>query len=254
MLSRTKALLLRKPTNTFYPPANGYYALREWNRKIATAIRTTKSKDLEPESTSSTTTNTSSSSVATPPKTSSSSFSPISTFFHDVDEFFDKSPLFSSSFPLSNTTRMNDLMSHFWRRMDYMDDMRRKRLLFSRNSDDTNYYPNYDIHSDDDKVQVILDLPGVELKDINVNVENDELLHISGHRKTKNKEDGSLFEMKFDKWFNFGGKDVIDSSKILANLANGVLRVSLPKLPSAKPTPENIKKIDVIDGTDELEC
>jgi HSP20 family molecular chaperone IbpA len=202
-------------------PAFGYVT-REWSRKLATAMRTTKPIDQD------------SSPTALTSMTSSPS---LSTFFHDVDELFDRNSLFpTSSWP-------HDSMSHFWRQVDLMDDMRRKRIL-SKNT----YLPNCNIHADDDKVQVVLDLPGVQLKDVNVNIENDRQLHINGNRKTKS-EDGSTSEMTFDKKFNFGA-DTIDSSKVVANLADGVLRVSLPKFPSTK----NVKKVDVINGSEESEC
>lgn len=198
-------------------PAIGY-AAKEFSRKVATAMRTTTNKDYDNEHDSSPTTTPSSPSV---------SQQPLTKFFHDVDDIFNTNPFFFMSRP-------HDSMSKFWKQMDSMG-------------------PKCDISSDDKKVHVMLDVPGVKLSNINVNLENDKLLHITGHRKTKG-EDGSTSELKFDKRYNFG-EDLIDTSKIVANLSDGVLRVSLDKLPSAKSTiPKNIKKIDVINGKEELEC
>ena len=198
-------------------PAIGY-AAKEFSRKVATAMRTTTKKDYDNEHDSSPTTTPSSPSV---------SQQPLTKFFHDVDDIFNTNPFFFMSRP-------HDSMSKFWKQMDSMG-------------------PKCDISSDDKKVHVMLDVPGVKLSNINVNLENDKLLHITGHRKTKG-EDGSTSELKFDKRYNFG-EDLIDTSKIVANLSDGVLRVSLDKLPSAKSTfPKNIKKIDVINGKEELEC
>ena len=111
------------------------------------------------------------------------------------------------------------------------------------------------------------------MKDIDVSIVDDQWLQISGHRKKKSpttKGIGSdcsssdtgttpttmASEYKFEKRFNFG-YSVIDPTKITASLADGVLRVSLPKLspPEKSPTvPENVKKIDIVDGSEELEC
>lgn len=199
---------------------------QKWRQNFATATRTKNNVEIK---------------EAVPPSSSpvSSIMKPsISTFFSDVDDMFDKNPFFSSP-------RTHDLMSHFWRQIDWLDEMRKKRLLSSM------YLPSYDIHTDGDKVQVVLDIPGVSLSDIDVSVENEKLLHISGRRKIESK-DGEVVEIKFDKQFNFG-QDLIDTSKIIANLANGVLRVTLPKLPSAHST-DKVKKIDVIDGSVDPEC
>lgn len=222
LLSKTVKDMLHRTTRSSVVASS-------WSRSFAMATRMKNAVEVKE------------SEAATSPTTFSSSVNPsISTFFHDVDEIFGKNPFFSS------LPRTHDFMSHFWRQIDWMDDMRRMRLLSN------NYFPSYDIHSDKDKVQVVLDVPGVNLSDIDVSVENDKLLSITGSRKTKNK-DNEASELNFHKKFDFG-EDVIDTSKIIANLANGVLRVTLPKLPSVKAAPVNIKKVDVINGSDDLEC
>lgn len=225
----SKALAMAQRKNV--PPAfrSYHYSTRkESSRRIATSLRRVDTKDLEQDSTSTNTT----------PASLVQKSSPMATLFQDVDEIFDKNPFFSSS--------KHSLMNHFWKQMDLMDDMRRGRYLSNT------YFPTYDIHSDNDKVQVLLDLPGVNMNDIDVNIEHDKFLHVTGTRNMKGEHD-SMTEMKFDKRFNFG-KDVIDSTKVLANLANGVLMITLPKLPTAKVSPENVKKIEVVNGSEELEC
>lgn len=225
-------------SSTIYPIFScSLMGKEQWNRNVATAVRTkTRSKDLKDDD---------SSSPKIPSSTIVTTSPSISTLFHDVDKMFDRNPFF---FPSPNRTH-DDLMSHFWKQMDWMDTSMRTRRCFSNS-----YFPNYDINSDEDKVQVVLDVPGVNLRDIDVTVENDTFLNITGHRTTKSDDGTTTSELNFDKRFNFG-ENVIDSSKIVANLANGVLQVSLPKLPpSAKSVPENVKNIDVIDGSDDLEC
>ncbi len=199
---------------------------QQWGRPISSALRADESKDLDHKQ-------------ELPSTATQITLPTMSNLFHDVDEFFDKNPFFSSS--------KHDFMNHFWKQMDAMDDMRRKRFFGNT------YLPSYDVHSDNDKVQVCLDVPGVTMNDIDVNIEHDKFLHVNGIRKAKSDDGNTVKEMKFDQRFNFG-KDVIDSTKVVANLTNGVLTITLPKLPSAKLSPDNVKKIEVIQGADELEC
>ncbi len=280
-------------------------ATKDWTRQVATALRTTEGKDLERgqhdagskdsfSATPSTEGKTTKAAATTKSEDTKSSRPALSTFFHDVDELFfhNKNPFFT---PFSTTTETSPLfndyrnmMSHFWKQMDWMDDMRRKRYLddfFSNNTgigvksgNDGKYFffPSYDIHSDDEKVQIILDLPGVKLNDININVVDDQWLQISGFRKKKSTTkivdsiDSSsssseaitggrgttpstvASEYKFEKRFNFGDNVIDPTKKIVASLADGVLRVSLPKLSTA--VTENMKKVDIVDGSEELEC
>jgi HSP20 family molecular chaperone IbpA len=217
-------------------PAIGY-AAKEFTRKVATAMRTTTKQDYDNEQDSSPSTAT----TTTTPSFPSIRDQPLTKFFHDVDDIFNTNPFFSMM-----SRPHHESMPKFWKQMDSMDEMYKNRFYLSNPSQ---YVPKSDVSIDDNKVHVTLDVPGVKLSNINVNLENDKLLHITGHRDTKG-EDGSTSELKFDKRYNFG-EDLIDTSKIVANLSDGVLRVSLDKLPSAKST---IKKIDVINGQEELEC
>lgn len=123
----------------------------------------------------------------------------------------------------------------------FMDDLRKKR-----------HFPVYSIHEDEDhhNFHVTMDLPGVKMEDVNVQIEDDQLLSITGHRK-KTDEKGNVSEMKFDRRFRLG--NVMDSEHIVASLSDGVLNVVIPKLPE-ESSKEHIKKIEVINGSGEIEC
>ncbi len=71
--------------------------------------------------------------------------------------------------------------------------------------------------------------------------ENGRLLHLSGGRKTVKKNETQ--ETKFDKRFWVG--DNIDTSKLSANLANGVLVVTAAKKPREEP---KTIKISITEG------
>lgn len=153
---------------------------------------------------------------------------PMASLLHEIDDFFPatKMPFFSSPF-----FEKSDFMP-LLKQMDWVDNMRKK-----------NYFPHYDLQTDNDKVSLTVDLPGVKKDDVNIEVKDEKLLHISGQRKTE-ADDGTVTDIKFDKQFSFG--DSVDTSNIIADLANGVLKVVLPKIPTA---PENIRKIDIGDST-----
>ena len=105
--------------------------------------------------------------------------------------------------------------------------------------------PCYEVTENDNQYQLSVDVPGVKLDDINIELEHDRVLHISGGRKIdKTDEDGAVFksETKFEKRFVLD--QTIDASKVTGNLENGVLTVTAPKDPERK----TVKKIAITNG------
>jgi HSP20 family protein len=93
--------------------------------------------------------------------------------------------------------------------------------------------PGYEIHEDDNKFQLSIDVPGVKAADMKVDLEQGgRLLHLSGGRKIE--KEGSVTETRFDKRFTLA--ENVDAGKITANLADGVLVVSAPKKVTAPTT------------------
>jgi HSP20 family protein len=98
--------------------------------------------------------------------------------------------------------------------------------------------PGYEINETDDKYQIAVDVPGVNAKDMSVQLENDgKLLHISGGRKVVT--DNTTTETKFEKRFTIGSN--VDMQKVTANLADGVLVLSAPKIENKEKPLLNIK-------------
>jgi HSP20 family protein len=184
-------------------PAMGYMA-RDYSRRFSSALSRKAATNVYPEASD---------------KTGDTSLTPISSFFHDLDDFFQR-PFFS---------RQPSTIMPFLKQLDWIDDMRRK-----------SYFPEYHVKTEEDKHILSLDLPGVTLENLKVHVKDDNLLHISGGRKTES-DDGTHSELKFDKQFKFG--DTIDTKNIIANLKDGVLRVTLPKIPKSELPAENIREI-----------
>jgi len=105
------------------------------------------------------------------------------------------------------------------------------------------FVPAVDIYEDDDKTELHIEVPGIQKDAIDVKVDNG-VLTIKGERKFDKEE-------KKDKYFrlersfgmferSFTLPDYVDSEKIEGKYDNGVLVLSLPKVPKAKP-----KKIDI---------
>jgi HSP20 family protein len=72
----------------------------------------------------------------------------------------------------------------------------------------------------------LIDVPGVAPDDMTIKLEeNGRVLSLSGGRKVK--EGDTFTETKFAKRFTLGDK--LDTENLTANLANGVLEVTVPK-------------------------
>jgi HSP20 family protein len=97
--------------------------------------------------------------------------------------------------------------------------------------------PMVDIQEDEDFYTVMLDLPGVDKKDVKINF-TDNVLSVSGERKVE-KVEGVVKQFvereygKFYRRFSFPGH--VDSGNIKAKYDNGVLTLTLPKAEEAKP-------------------
>ena len=99
------------------------------------------------------------------------------------------------------------------------------------------YVPYADIYETDDALAVVMEMPGVEKKDLNIGLENDVL-----------KVDGRIDFSKYESMepvyseYNVGHyarsftlSNKVDQDKISANLEDGVLTLTLPKAKHAQP-------------------
>ena len=98
--------------------------------------------------------------------------------------------------------------------------------------------PAVDIYETENELVLKADLPDVDLKDIDVRVEN-QTLTISGERKFEQKESTKGYhriERSYGSFVrSFAVPNSFDNETIAAEFKNGVLRVSLPKKEAAKP-------------------
>ena len=99
------------------------------------------------------------------------------------------------------------------------------------------YVPYADIHETDDALAVVLEMPGVEKKDLNIALEND-VLRVDGQIDfTKYKDMEPVYTEynvgHYARSFTLSNK--VDQEKITANLEDGVLTLTLPKAKHAQP-------------------
>lgn len=101
--------------------------------------------------------------------------------------------------------------------------------------------PAVDIFENENEILLHVDMPGVERKDVNVNIDNGKL-SLSGLRKlarkgvAKGEEFGDIEYLRM-----FSVPQTIDVEKVNAELKDGVLRLHLPKSEADKPKRIEIK-------------
>jgi HSP20 family protein len=98
--------------------------------------------------------------------------------------------------------------------------------------------PAVDIYETENELVLKADLPDVDLKDIDVRVEN-QTLTISGERKFE-KNDSTKGYHRIERSYgtfvrSFSVPNTFDTENIAAEFKNGVLSVTLPKKEAAKP-------------------
>jgi HSP20 family protein len=98
--------------------------------------------------------------------------------------------------------------------------------------------PAVDIYETENELVLKADLPDVDLKDIDVRVEN-QTLTISGERKFE-KSDTTKGYHRIERNYgsfvrSFSVPNTFDTETIAAEFKNGVLSVTLPKKEAAKP-------------------
>jgi HSP20 family protein len=94
----------------------------------------------------------------------------------------------------------------------------------------------------DKEIKVSAELPGLEEKDVKVELANG-VLAISGEKKTETEDKDRLFsERYYGRFERRIPVEDVDEDKVSASFKNSVLTVTLPKAPQAQP---KVKRIAV---------
>jgi len=111
-------------------------------------------------------------------------------------------------------------------------------------SSDSHWMPSVDIIDEKDKLLLTAEIPGVEKKDVKINLQNN-VLSIEGEKKQEHEEKddnyyrSERFYGKFCRSFTLSSD--VDSDNIQADFDNGVLTVTMPKSEKVKPRQIEIK-------------
>jgi HSP20 family protein len=98
--------------------------------------------------------------------------------------------------------------------------------------------PAVDVREDDEAYHVEVELPGLSEKDVEVKVEN-HVMSISSRKEESKEEKKEGYLRKERRHFSFNRSftlpEHVDVQKIGASFKNGLLDISVPKAPAAKP-------------------
>jgi len=107
------------------------------------------------------------------------------------------------------------------------------------------FSPDVDISEDEKQIEITVEVPGVDPKDISVELE-DDVITIRGEKKQEEERKGrQYYQMEriygaFQRSFQLPFK--VEESKVEATFSNGILRIVLPKSEEAM---EKVKKIHI---------
>ena len=105
-------------------------------------------------------------------------------------------------------------------------------------------YPKVNVYEFEDKVGLIAEIPGLDKKDLNIEVEDGKLT-ISGDKHGTFDVEGAkilrreLKQSSFKRQFELG--DLLDGDKIKANFKDGLLSIDIPKIEPKKPKKKVVK-------------
>ena len=105
-------------------------------------------------------------------------------------------------------------------------------------------YPKVNVYEYDDKVGIIAEIPGLDKKDLKIEVE-DGILIISGDKHGLFNDEGAKVlrrELKgssFKRQFELG--EQLDGEKVKASFKDGLLSVDIPKVEPTKPKKLSVK-------------
>ena len=102
----------------------------------------------------------------------------------------------------------------------------------------SSFSPAVDVYEDEHAVNLKIEVPGIEEKDLDIRVENNTLT-VHGERKFEKEEKEENFRRVERQYGSFTRSftlpQTVDSENVSANYDKGVLKISLPKKAEAKP-------------------
>ncbi|MBR3501730.1 MAG: Hsp20/alpha crystallin family protein [Alphaproteobacteria bacterium] len=146
--------------------------------------------------------------------------------------------------PFGRNSEFNHLMNYFWNYFDTTGSV-------SEGSSITEIEPHLQIVETKSAVNITAELPGIEEKDLDLQVSPDGYLSVCGEKKNivESKDKDAYFsEISYGTFKRTVPLPWdLDYDHVTAAYKNGVLNVSIPKLPAEK---QKFKKIAINSGAD----
>lgn len=172
---------------------------------------------------------------------------------HMMDDMVKSWSQFSKLMPFSNLsvpTKLNAENTESWKTQAdrYFEDLNRRwREVSALNPVDMFRVPNgflyklkVDIHDEKDAYIVTAELPGMNIEDINLSIEN-EVLTISGKKSEDQESQGCVRERRYGSFLrSFSLPDTVDTDNVDAQFLKGVLTVTLSKKESTDVGGKNV--------------
>jgi len=106
------------------------------------------------------------------------------------------------------------------------------------------FSPELDIAEKDNSFELRMDVPGMEAKDLDIQVQGNTVT-VSGHRREEKEEKGKTFHRVERRSGSFSRTVTlpcaVTEKEVAAEYTNGVLNVVLPKCEKAKPNKITVK-------------
>ena len=104
-------------------------------------------------------------------------------------------------------------------------------------------YPKVNVYEYDDKIGIVAEIPGLDKKNVTVDVEEDVLI-ISGDKHGFDSDGGKcitreLKQSAFTRSFNLG--EYLDGKNVSAKFKDGMLSISIPKKEPEQPKKHSVK-------------
>ena len=125
-------------------------------------------------------------------------------------------------------------MDGFWRDFD-----RLVSNVFATDWTDTGaWIPPAEVEETGEHIRYVFEVPGIRPEDLNVTVERN-VLTISGEKRAERSEENATYHLaerrygRFTRSFQLPSR--VDPDAVTARYENGLLTITLPKVPAARP-------------------